>query len=257
MPPTKGNKMFNPLSSTVVPLGRSRLARTTKQKREEALVEAEFLAHHFQLDDQGRLGETENSTKISHAARTAIRKRLSDFPRIPQYEADRLESIIAKYGLPLSALSSDTAAFILRRVMFDYHRLSVLRRRVRKPLFTPEELIELMRVMNVKPFQLAHILEPVRFNAANGLIHRWIHGVNHPTGLTAIKTNRLIEQQVRRKKAGGFPAPRQEEALSDKPATVERRSRLRRAEKALNLPLASAARKQREGNNDADATDRT
>ena len=254
MPPLKGNKMFNPLSQTNVPLGRSKLARDTKQKREEAVAEAAFLAKHFQLEGGGRLGETENSTKLSYSARQAMRKKLTDFPRMPQYEVDRLEAMIRRWGLPLSALSSDIAAFIVRRVMFDYHRLAVLRRRTRKPLFTPEELIELMRVMNVKAFQLAHIVEPSRPNAANGLIHRWMHGVNHPTGTTAIKVNRLIDQQVRRKKAGGFPARREDETLSDKPQTVERRTRLRRAEQRLNLPLASAARKQREEHTDADAT---
>lgn len=249
--------MFNPLSQTTVPLGQSKLAKTAKQKREEALAEAAFLTKHFQLDDQGRLGENENHQRLSHSARAAMRRKLTDFPRIPQYEADRLEEMIRKWGLPLSALSSDTAAFVVRRVMFDYHRLAILRRRTRKPMFTPDELIELMRVMNVKVFQLAHIIEPSRPNAANGMLHRWVHGVNLPTGTTAIKVNRLIEQQVRRKKAGGFPAPRKEDDLSAKPETVSRRDRWRRARAPLDLPLASAAsaaRRQREGKNDADAT---
>jgi hypothetical protein len=237
--------------------GQSWLARKTREAKARNRAEAEFLARHFQLTAQGALPESDRSTRQSVADREAKRQDLMDFPRIPDGELERLEGIIKRYGMPMTALSSDVAAFVVRRVMSDFFRLSILRRSIRKPMFTPDELVELMREMRLKPAQLAEVLAPgsgISVNAAMNSIQRWMHGVSAPTSVLGVKVNRMIEQRVRRRPAGGAPMQRREEDLSQKPETVRRRvqkARLR-AKGQMEIPLSYAAQKARE---EADATE--
>lgn len=257
--PRPGQKPFDPLSQTWVEQGQTWLARKSKTDRERRRAEAEWLSNHFQLNGRGSLPEDEKSTHKSVKEREERYKALTAYPRIPEGELERLEGIITRYGLPLSALSSDTAAFVVRRVMMDFHRLSTLRRAIRKPMFTPDELIELMRVLRLKPTQLAEMVAPgagVGRDAAINSIQRWMHGVSQPTSVLGVKVNRMIEQNVRRRPSGGVPRPRSEEELSQKKDTARRRaSRARaRAEGQMEIPLSYAAQKAREEAEQADAT---
>ena len=237
--------------------GKSWLAKKARTDRERNRAEAEFLARHLQLDERGTLPEEEKSQNKGVAERQDRIRRLTNYPPIPPGELSRLEGIIKTYGLPLSALSSDTAAFVVRRVMVDFHRLSVLRRSLAKGLFTPDELVELMRVLKVKPAQLAEMVSPgsgvTRNNAMNS-IHRWMHGASRPTSVLGIRLNRMIEQNVRRVPSGGAPLKREEAQLSQKPQTVRRRAQKqrKRQEGWIEAPLAYAVRKEA-----ADATDTT
>jgi len=222
VPRSPGAKNFNPLKQTNVPLGQSKLAKDARTKTELAYAEARYLADHFQLDQYGRLDSTETGEKLSHSARRDKIDRLTAFPRMPEGEMERLVGIIERYGLPLAQLPSDTAAFVVRRVMMDYWRLSILRRRTAKPMFTPEEMVELMRALQVQVSGLAEIIAPDRKGPTINLLWRWIHGVNKPTGTTALRVNRLIEQHVRRKRADNHGRPG---VYSNNRVTVERRAR--------------------------------
>lgn len=253
MPRGKGTPSFNPLKQTQVPLGQSKLARDARTSRARAQAEAEWLANHFQLDAQGRLDSSESGEKLTKTQRDAKYKRLTDFPRIPEAELARLEAIIKRYGLPLSALSSDTAAFVVRRVMLDYWRLSILRRKIRPPMFTPEELIALLQEMNLQAAGLADLLTPDRREGTNNMLWRWIHGVNAPTGVIGLRVNRLIEQHVRRKRRTDAPPPsraipgRRGAYTSTNPSTVARRQRKwRRTEIVADAPTTQAVRKEEE-----------
>lgn len=255
--PRPGQKPFNPLARTWVEQGKSWLARKAKTDRERRIAEAAFLANHLKLDERGRLPENERSGDKSLQARQERYAKLLNYPPIPEGERQRLEGLIARYGLPLTALSSETAAFIVRRVMMDFHKLSSLRRANSEPMFTPEELIELMRVLKVTPTQLADMLVgnqgPQATNNFRGSIFRWMHGASKPTSTLALKVNALIERYVRRpQRSGGYPAPRKEDQLSTEKDTVRRRnSRWAQEEKrAIPIPLAPSARKDR-----ADATE--
>jgi hypothetical protein len=253
--PRPGQKPFDPLSQTWVEQGKSWLAKKARTERERNLAEAEFLARHFQLDERGALPEEEKSQNKGVGERQERVRRLTAYPPIPPGELQRLEGIIKSYGLPLSALSSDTAAFVVRRVMVDFHRLAVLRRTLAKPMFTADELIELMRVLKVKPAQLAEMVAPgtgTTRNNAMGSIHRWMHGASRPTSVLAIRLNRMIEQNVRRAPSGGAPLKREEAQLSQKPETVRRRAQKqrKRQEDRIEAPLAYAVRKE-----EADATE--
>jgi len=239
-------------------MGQSFLAKQAKTKKSRAVAEAEFLAAHFQLDPDGKLPEDEQAGNKGVKARNAQKARLYDFPRIPDGELQRLEGIIEKYGLPLSVMSSRIAAFVLRRVMADYFRLSTLRRAVRPPMFTAEELVELMRVLQVKPAQLADMVSPPKDGGRNnalGSIHRWMHGASTPTSLLAIKINRLIEQNVRHTRTGGFPGKFDGVARSTRPETVLRRERKykerRRGKEEMVIPVSQSAKEALERKADA------
>lgn len=269
MPRAKGQPEFDPLSQTWVPLGQSKLARDARAKKAQQRAEAEFLARHYQLDQRGRLPESEASFKLSVKARQNRSRLMRDYPPIPEGELERLEGIIKAYGMPMLRLSSDTAAFVMRRVMLDFHSLATLRRVVRPPMFTPEELIALMQALDVRPFQLARLVDPKRYDAANAMIHRWLHGVNYPTGVTAVRVNRMIEQHVRRKVAPvsvGSATDRRripgrvtdEAQLSQNPKTVRRRRNKggRGIERATNVPLSRASIEAREARARREAQDR-
>ena len=260
--PKPGQKPFDPLSQTWTPMGQSWLARKAKTDKARRLAESQFLAAHFQLDPQGRLPEEEQAGNKGVRARAADHKRLTDFPVIPPGELQRLEGIIEKYGLPLTALSSRVAAFVMRRVMLDYFKMSNLRKTTKPPMFTPEELVELMRVLQVKPTQLADMVAPPKEGGRNnalGSIHRWMHGASTPTSLLAIKINRLIEQRVRRSMVGGYPGKIEGVPHSDKPVTVERRERKykerRRKKEEMVIPVSQSAREALE--READASQRS
>lgn len=257
--PKKGQKPFDPLSQTWVAQGKSWMARKARADRAKRVSDAEWLANHFQLSPSGSLPEDERSTHKSAKEREERYASLMAFPRIPEHELQELERLIGAYGVPLSDLSSDTAAFVVRRVMMDFHRLSTLRRAVRKPLFTPDELVGLMREMRLKPAQLAEVLAPgagISANAAMNSINRWMHGVSQPTSVLGVKVNRLIEQRVRRRPAGGAPMARREEDLSQKKETASRRARKERQDRQgqMQIPLSYAAQKARE---EADADETT
>ena len=256
-----GQKPFDPLAKTWVEQGKSALARKARTDRERNRSEAEWLAQHLQLTATGSLPEEEKSTHKSEAERKRRYASLLAFPPMPPAEVAYLAHLIKNYGLPLSALPSDTAAFVVRRVMMDFHRLSVLRRTLSPPMFTPDELLELMRVLKVNPTQLAELTfrgATTRWNAV-GSIHRWMHGASKPTSVLAIKINRLIEQNVRRKASGGHPEMQRGKEISDKPQTVERRERKtrarRRSDSGIAIPLSYAAQRARE-EADADARER-
>lgn len=256
MPPQRGQKPFDPLSQTWTPQGQSALARRWKREYESKVAEAEWLQRHFKLEDGGRLSRGEATHGLSKKRREEREDALTAFPRMPEHDLQELQRLIGAYGLPLARMDSDTAAFILRRVLLDYFKLTILRRSIRKPMFTPDELIELMRVMRLKPAQLAQVIQPDNYNAAMGNISRWMHGASQPTGVTAMKVNRLIEQQVRRKKSGGFPALRPEGELSDKPDTARRRNQWRKqhgkdGSKDAVIPVSKAALRDRPGGEDA------
>ena len=255
---------FDPLTRSMYPLGEIKIARDARTKRMLAEADAAWMAKHFQLTEDGKLDPKE-SAQLTAKERAAKYKRLTDFPRIPPGELDRLERIIAQYGLPLAALSSDIAAFVLRRVLIEYHRLTTLHRRTNKGLFTPEELLELLTVMQLKPWELADALRGGQVgtrdrHAINNLIQRWLHGVNKPNGITAIRVNSLIEQHVRKTKAraGGFPAvSRPGVARSENPDTVQRRTRRERQRKPAVAPLTKAAMAEMEAQHDAASPDPT
>lgn len=217
------------------------MARDSKRRLESARAEAEYLARHFQLDEKGRLDSSESGTKMSFAQREAKQERLTNFPVMPEGERERLEGLIKRYGLPLAALSSDTAAFVVRRVMLDWFKLNVLRRAIKPGLFTQEELIELMRELQVQPSGLAEMVDPARKGPMINMIHRWLHGVNRPVGLGAIRVNRLIEQHVRRKKSAGG-TPRGRGTYSIRADTIDRRNRWRASQHVTDAPVSRAAK---------------
>jgi hypothetical protein len=245
---TNGDILFDPMAKAWRQMGTTLLAKRSQLERDKARAEAEWLARHLQLDERGRLPGGEAKQNVGEYHRRREYKRLTDFPRIPQGELERLEGIIRRYGLPMSALSSEVAAFVLRRVMMDWYRLTTLRTALRPALFTPEELLALLTEMRLNPSQFAEIIWPANPNAARGNIYRWLHGVNHPSGLVAVKVNRLIEQRVRRRPSGGVP--KREEDLSAEKETKSRRERWRKQQRPKNVPISKAA--QKEEGTDAD-----
>jgi hypothetical protein len=243
VPRSKGTPSFNPLKQTQVEPGQSKLARDARAKRARSVTEAEWLARHFQLDAYGRLDSSETGVKMAQSDRKAKYERLTGFPVMPPGELARLVEIIATYGLPLASLPSDTAAFVVRRVMLEYWRLNVLRRKAAVPLFTPDELIALLREMNMQVAGLSEMLDPHRKDATNNLLWRWLHGVNKPTGTVALRVNRLIEQHVRRKRTAGAQDGRAN--YSTNPTTVQRRLRKERSRRegiVQDAPTTLAAR---------------
>lgn len=252
-----GRRLFTPGDRDWQPLGmESTVARKAITKREAQRAEAEFLSRHFKLVN-GSLPPEEDSTKLGPDKRQARFEALNAFPRMPEADLQELQRIIGAYGLPLVRLDSDTAAFVMRRVMLDYFRLNILKRAAQPGLFTPEELLELMHVANLTPTRLAEITHPLLPH--NGLtnIQRWLNKASVPTGLHAIRVNRLIDQHVRRR--GKSRDQRREQRRgyqrgSIKPETVARSARQARADAKrgrIEAPLASAARKALESEGDA------
>ena len=244
----KGRPVFKPGDREWTPLGMgSTVARKAVNKREAQRAEAEWLAHHFQLTGTS-LGVDENSMSLSTKKRQDRQDALTAFPRIPDHDLQELQRIIGAYGLPIAALDSDTAAFVLRRVMLDYFKLNILRRSIKPGYFTPEELTELLHVMGITPAELGHITKAENPHGGLTNILRWLNGASMPHGLHAMRVNRLIEQHVRRAPSGGNPG-QQTRRPSTKPETIQREARRKRAKNRLDVPLASAAKAQRE--NDA------
>lgn len=252
----RGEVLYDPLARTWRPLGKTIQARRAQTDRTARIAEAEWLANHFQLDPQGRLPADEQAGNFSVKQRRDNRSRLTDFPRIPEGELMRLEGIIQKYGLPLATLSSDVAAFVVRRVMMDFHRLSALRRGIKDGMFTSEELLELLTVLKVNPGQFAEMVWPDNVTASRGNVYRWLHGISKPTGLMAIKVNRMIEQMVRRKGSkGGMPEMSKGMGTSDNPVSAarrERKYRQRRREGEMDIPLARSAQEEADANSGPD-----
>lgn len=259
---TANNSLIDPKTGDYREAGNTVLAKRAKLERDKATAEAEWLAHHLQLDSRGRVPERwawDGSMDRSNRGPQARKKNydaLTNYPRIPDGELERLEGIIQKYGLPLAALSSDVAAFVVRRVMVDFYRLASLRRQTRKGLFTQDEFIALLKHLEMNPKQFAEYLGTANPNAARNSIYRWFHGISAPTGILAIKVNRLIEQQIRRKgvRTGGNAERFRGTHTSDNPITAERRARKereRRREAEMHIPLARSAQER-----EADATER-
>lgn len=248
--PKKGRPLLTPDHPDYKPLGdESTVARRAKLKRERQKAEAEWLARHFQLEGT-RYGAHENSTVLSLRQRMDRQEALVAFPRIPEHELQELQRLIGAYGLPIARLDSDTAAFILRRVLLDYFKLNILRRATKPPMFTPEELLALLRAMKLQPLELAHITSANNHNAGLGNIMRWLNGGTQPTGIHAMRVNRLIEQHVRRSPAGGNPSQQAKRPRSQNPETVKRAVRRAKRRTVVDAPLASAAREAME-NGDA------
>jgi hypothetical protein len=175
---------------------------------------------------------------------------------MPAAVLESLEDILKRYGLPLERLSSETAAFVLRRVLLDYHYMPLLQRTYRAPLFTPEELVELMRLLRVNPHQLADLLaphgSPQKKYGIYVMIQRWVAGINNPVGLVAQRVSHMIAANVRRKTAPPANAQVEDSSrLSRAPETVRRREdkrRQREAEQArVRAPLSRAAQRELEG----------
>lgn len=250
--PKKGRPLLTPEHPDYKPLGdESTVARRAKVKRERQKAEAEWLANHFQLEGT-RYGAHENSTNLTIRQRMDRQEALVAFPRIPDHELQELQRLIGAYGLPIARMDSDTAAFVLRRVLLDYFKLNILRRATKPPMFTPEELLALLRAMKLQPVELAHMTSPNNHNAGLGNIMRWLNGGTHPTGIHAMKVNRMIEQHVRRKPSGGNPS-RQAKNRSENPETIKRAIRRARTRTTVDAPLASAAKQAMEAEEEGDA----
>jgi hypothetical protein len=247
----KGRKLFTPGDREWQPLGMdSTIAKKAITKRESARVEAEWLARHFQLEGTS-LG-TESSTAMSSAKREAYRARLTAFPRMPEHELQELERIIGAYGLPVARLSSDTAAFVLRRIMMEYFKLNVLKRAITPGLFTKDELLELLHRRGWTTSDLAAITRADDPRAGLSNIARWLNGASNPVGIHAMRVNRLIEQHVRKadqRRSGGNLGQRLK-SPSENPETVKRNARARKSRTLSRdqVPTASAAVEAEEGN---------
>jgi hypothetical protein len=242
----KGRPLFKPGDREWQPLGmESTVAKRAITKREAARVEAEWLAKHFQLEGTS-LGD-ESSSVMSTQKREAYKARLTSFPRIPDHDLQELQRIVATYGLPIATLDSDTAAFILRRVMLEYFKLNVLKRSTRPGLFTTDELLELMHRQGWTISDLAEITKAEAPHAGLTNISRWLNGASVPTGIHAMRVNRLIEQYVRkpdrprgRGSSGGNPGQRLRNPTTN-PDSIDRKRRARRARTMDNIPTATDA----------------
>jgi len=241
--PKRGRKPFEPGDMEWKPLGEgSTLARRARVKREQQRAEAEWIAHHFQLDGT-KLGKGESTATLSLSGRKTRQDNLTAFPRMPDHELQELQRIIGAYGLPIAQLDSDTAAFILRRVMLDYYKLNILRRALKPGMFTPDELLALLHAMKLNPAELGAISKPNDPHGGLTNVLRWLNEASRPQGIHAVRVNRLIEQYVRKVPSGGNRGQIASRGRSEKPATVERAAR--RATKpryVTDAPLASAAK---------------
>jgi hypothetical protein len=217
---------------------------------EQRAADREWLrqvAAHFQMVEGAR-PDSERKERLSRHRREAQWAALRDFPPIPEHSLRELERLIGTYGLPLMELSSTTAAFVVRRVMSDYHRIRQLRRDyTTKALFTPEEMLALLRVLQLRPWQLADMIDPDNQHTVNAAIHRWLSGLHAPTGKSggghAFTVARLIEQHVRRPSRGrATPA----EPASAPSGAAKRRRKERELAEGLVIPLATSARPRKE-----------
>jgi hypothetical protein len=245
----RGRRPFTPGDRDWQPLGmESTVARKTITKREAQKAEAEWMARHFQLEGTS-LG-LESSTKMSFKRREEYKAKLTAFPLMPDHDLQELQRIVGAYGLPLTRLDSDTAAFILRRVMMEYFRLGTLNRATKPGMFTADELMELMHRQEWTPSHLASITRADNPHAGLTNILRWMNGASTPTGIHAMRVNRLIEIHVRKadqRRSGGNPGQQAKNPTTN-PESIARRARERRARRIDNIPTASDARRDQEGN---------
>lgn len=235
---------FDPLSEdgSEVPLRPSAMALIEAHRAK--VDQARRMSEHFQMED-GHLPAGEQSVSRSAQSREAAYQALRDFPPIPPHVLRDLERILGTYGLPLMELSSDNAAFVVRRVMSDYHRVRMLHRDYTKgALFTPEELLQLLRALKLRPWQLAQVVDPDRSHVVHAAIMRWLSGQHVPVGRSgtgpAVRVGRLIEQHVRRPSKGratpaGTPS-----------GAARRRRRRQELGEGMTIPLASAASRKEE-----------
>jgi succinate dehydrogenase flavin-adding protein (antitoxin of CptAB toxin-antitoxin module) len=263
----KPGEPFDPLAQMTTTPGASAQARWNRGRRAERLERARRMAIHLGLTATGGLPEDETGHNLSPKQRDERDDRLrTGFEEITPEALKALESLIDRYGLPLEELDTRIAAFVLRRVLLEYRNMAYLQRDQRQGMFTPQELVELMRVLHVNQHQLADLLagqaSPQKRYQTYVMIQRWVHGINKPTGVTALKANRMIELHVRRKTRGGMKpegSREPDEELSDKPATVERRTRWRKrraGEGEMDIPLSTAAQQARKAREESDATER-
>lgn len=243
-----GRKLFTPGDREWKPLGmESTIARKAITKREAQRAEAEWLARHFQLEGTS-LGD-ESSTRMSKSRRDAYQARLTAFPRMPDHDLQELQRIIAAYGLPITQLDSDTAAFLVRRVMHEYFKLNILKRAAKPGMFTPDELLELMHRKGWTPSELGAITRADDPRAGLTNITRWLNKASMPQGIHAMRVNRLIEQYVRKpdqRRTGGNLGQRIKNP-TDNPDSIRRREYDRARRKIDNVPTASAAKQAEEG----------
>ena len=244
---------FDPLARTVLPPSEHARTRYVRGRRAYRLAQAKKMAAHFQLTPDGKVPESETSHTMGMVARDDRDDKLRDYPEMPLGELELLEDIIREYGLPLDRLHTDVAAFIFRRVMIDYRTFALLQRARRPPLFTPQELVELLRVLGLNQYQFSKLLTPGRTPqkaySTYVMLQRWVQGENVPVGIMAQRVNALITQHVRRK--GGLTTNARvtdESKLSQAPDTVRRRRGKRRQEEDersghVQAPLARAARR--------------
>jgi hypothetical protein len=186
---------------------------------------------------------------MSKAKRDAYQARLTAFPRMPDHDLQELQRIVGAYGLPIAQLDSDTAAFVLRRVMHEYFKLSILKRASKPGMFTPDELLELMHRRGWTPIELASITRADDPRAGLSNISRWLNKASMPQGIHAMRVNRLIEQYVRKpdqRRTGGNLGQRRKNP-TENPDSIRRREYDRARRKIDNVPTASAAREEQEG----------
>jgi hypothetical protein len=246
---------FDPLARSVVPRSITAIGRYARGRRLARLAHAKKMAEHLRLTDQGRIPEAEYARNQGAHGRDDYDAKLRHYPEMPEAVLTTLVDILTRYGLPLEALPSDTAAFVLRRVLLDYRYMALLQRQDRPAMFTVDELIELMRVLGTNQHQLADLLaphgSPQDKYGIYVMIQRWVQGVNRPWGLTAHRVNQLINQYVRRKRVTTNASIKDEAKLSHHPETERRRADKRRQAEAeqrrLNVPISRAAKREGSG----------
>lgn len=244
--PKPGTRHFVPGDTSWKPLGeRSVLTKRAKTKLESQRAEAEWLANHFQLEGAS-LGRREATKHLSMSGRKNRITRLTAFPRMPDYELQEFQRLIGAYGLPIAQLDSDTAAFVVRRVMLDYFKLGILRRAIKPPMFTSAELLELLHAMHLTPQELGRLTNPGNPSGGFANLTRWLNEASKPTGIHAVRVNRLIEQHVRRAKK--LPEGM---ARDNTEGRAIRRARAK-PERYVEAPQSSASLKAREAGEDSE-----
>lgn len=247
------SEVFDPLDRTRLPLGSKVTGgrdRRRRAEREALQAELRVLAARYGLTERGTLPEGEQVASISREKRDRIIAKLTGYPVIPDGELALLNDLLRHYGLPVERLDPDVAAFVIRRAQYEFKRFATLQRKPEVPMFTPQELLELLKEMRLRQFALAKLLQPDNPEAAYNAIQRWLHDLNYPRGVLAMRVNRLIDLHVRnRRRPGGFPAERAPGELSANPETVVRRNRLDRARARLEadrtIPLSTEAKRVR------------
>jgi hypothetical protein len=233
---------FDPLARALRRPGEAKLAVDLRNDRIEARERAQQLAAHLGLGPTGKRKDAVKAVGLrSHKNRIERDAKFYDFPPIPDDDLMILERLIARYGLPLMDLAPETANFVLNRVLADYNSLQGLRHRaVRKPLFSPEELLELMRVLEVNQFSLARLVDANSMRRGGTLatmISRWLHGINLPTSGRAVQINAMIEQFVRKRR----PLTPEQESHLQASRRWKARQKKNYWEQMPDLPVASGA----------------